>query len=167
MPLSKQDITSWDFWKKFQIDRFTFYNELSLCWKDWTLIPPTEQNLPQTTKDLSTIAQIDIVTAREKSTDSFVKNWLRMHEITYDNYVPVLDGPMKAELDYDVFIDDSPLNAANFLQNNKTVLLYSQPWNQHLSDRHLYKISNLYEAVKILKSGLGPSNDARHDRSTD
>ena len=36
---------------------------------------------------------------------------------------------MKADLDYDVFIDDSPLNAVKFLENNKKVILYSQPWN--------------------------------------
>ena len=27
--ISKQDITDWDFWKKFQINRFDFYKELN------------------------------------------------------------------------------------------------------------------------------------------
>lgn len=151
-PLSKEDITDWDFWKKFQIDRFHFYSELSECWKDWNSIPPTEQNLSQTIKNISTLAQIDIVTAREKSTDSYVKNWLKHHGISYDKYVSVIDGPMKADLDYDIFIDDSPINAQNFLQNNKTVLLYTQPWNQGMSDPRLHRISNLSDAIKILKS---------------
>ena len=34
--------------------------------------------------------------------------------LEYDNYVSVIDGPMKVDLDYDVFIDDSPLNALKF-----------------------------------------------------
>ena len=92
------------------------------------------------------------MTARERSTDSFVKNWLNYHNISYDNYVSVIDGPMKSDLDYDVFIDDSPLNAIKFIENNKKVVLYSQPWNQHISDDNLFRISNLSEAIKIIKS---------------
>ena len=47
------------------------------------------------------------------------KNWLKLHDVTYHNYVSVIDGPMKADLDYDVFIDDSPLNAIKFLKHKK------------------------------------------------
>ena len=109
--ISKLDITDWDFWKKFQINRYDFYAELNSCWKNWNLIPPTEENLSSVTKDLSNLCQVDIVTARASSTDSFVKNWLNHHNISYDNYVSVVDGPMKANLDYDIFIYDSLLNA--------------------------------------------------------
>ncbi|CAD6516998.1 conserved hypothetical protein [metagenome] len=117
--ISKDDITNWDFWKKFKINRFDFYEELTFCWKDWNSIPPTENNLSIATQNLSNLGQVDIVTARELSTDSFVKSWLKLHDISYQNYVSVIDGPMKANLDYDVFIDDSPLNAMKFLQHKK------------------------------------------------
>ena len=143
--ISKHEITDWEFWKKFQINRFDFYAELSFCWKNWYSIPPTEKNLSTITKNLSNLGQVDIVTAREKSTDSFVKNWLTHHNISYDNYVSVIDGPMKAALDYDVFIDDSPLNAAKFLEHNKKVILYSQPWNEHMSNNRIHRITNLSE----------------------
>ncbi len=146
--ISKNDITDWDFWKKFEINRYDFYSELSSCWKNWNSIPTTEENLSSITKNLSNIGQVDIVTARERSTDSFVKNWLNHHDISYDNYVSVIDGPMKADLDYDVFIDDSPLNASNFLKHNKNVILYSQPWNRNVSDNRIHRISNLSEAVE-------------------
>jgi len=126
--------------------------ELSYCWKNWKSLPTTEENLSFTTKNLSTTGQVDIVTAREHSTDSFVKNWLNYHDISYDNYVSVIDGPMKADLDYDVFIDDSPLNAVKFLENNKKVILYSQPWNQHISNHKLDRITNLSEAIEKIKS---------------
>jgi len=145
--ISKHEITDWEFWKKFQINRFDFYTELSSCWKNWKSIPVTEENLSTITKNLSNLGQVDIVTAREKSTDSFVKNWLTYHNISYDNYVSVIDGPMKAKLDYDVFIDDSPLNAEKFLKNDKKVILYSQPWNEHMSDDRIFRITNLSEAV--------------------
>ena len=150
--ISKYEITDWEFWKKFEINPFDFYAELSICWKNWIDIPPTENNLAYVTKSLSNLGQIDIVTAREKSTNSFVKSWLTHHNIEYDNYVSVIDGPMKADLDYDVFIDDSPLNAEKFLKNNKKVILYSQPWNQHVSDNKIHRISTLSQAVEQIKS---------------
>ena len=150
--ITKNQITNWEFWKEFQINPFDFYAELSLCWKNWMSIPTTENNLSTITKSLSNIGQVDIVTARERSTDSFVKSWLDYHNISYDNYISVIDGPMKADLDYDVFIDDSPLNAQKFLKNNKKVILYSQPWNHQISENEIPRISNLSEAVKKIKS---------------
>lgn len=149
--ISKDDITNWDFWKKFKINRYDFYEELTTCWKNWNSIPPTEDNLSIITQNLSNFGQVDIVTAREISTDSFVKNWLKLHDVTYQNYVSVIDGPMKADLDYDIFIDDSPLNAIKFLKRKKKVFLYSQPWNQHISDQNIQRISTLSEAVEKLK----------------
>ena len=150
--ISKQEISDWDFWKKFKINRYDFYAELSSCWKNWMSIPPTETNLSSTTKNLSKLGQVDIVTARERSTDSFVKNWLNHYDISYDNYVSVIDGPMKADLDYDVFIDDSPLNALKIIQQKKKIILYSQPWNQHILDDQIHRVSNLSEAIKEINS---------------
>lgn len=118
--ISKHEITDWDFWKKHEINQYDFYAELSNCWKNWHNIPPTENNLADFTKKLSKIG-VDIVTARERSTDTFVKNWLNHHDIEFDNYVSVISGPMKADLDYDVFIDDSPLNATKIVKNNKKI----------------------------------------------
>jgi 5'(3')-deoxyribonucleotidase len=149
--IAKHQITSWEFWNEFEIDRYDFYTELSSCWKNWMTIPTTEKNLSSITKSLTDIGQVDIVTARERSTDSFVKSWLDYHNIEYDNYVSVIDGPMKADLDYDVFIDDSPLNAEQFLKNNKKVILYSQPWNQHVLENKIHRVSNLSEAIEKIK----------------
>ena len=146
--ISKSDIIDWDFWKKFKINRYDFYQELSLCWKNWSSIPPTQQNLSAITKNLSKLGQVDIVTAREKNTNSYVKNWLNHHNIIYDNYVSVIDGTMKVDLDYDVFIDDSPLNALQISQKNKKIILYSQPWNKHVSNDLVLRISNLEDAIK-------------------
>ena len=150
--ISKHEVSDWDFWKKFQINRYDFYAELSSCWKNWISIPPTEENLSIFTKNLSELGQVDIVTARERSTNSFVKSWLNHHGIAYDNYVSVIDGPMKADLDYDVFIDDSPLNAEKFLTNKKKVILYSQPWNLNFSKNNINRVSNLSEAIKKIES---------------
>ncbi len=150
-PLEKADVTDWDFWRRLGIDRLLFYEELSLCWKDWASIPPTERDLARATEDLSALGQVDILTAREKSTDHFVKEWLKLHGISYGSYVSVDYGPKKAEFDYDVFIDDSPLNASRFMQGGKAVLLYCQPWNRGVSGPGMRRISSLHDAVKLLK----------------
>ena len=150
--ISKHEIINWEFWNEFKIDRFAFYNELNACWKNWNSIPPTEKNLSYVTKQLMNLGQVDIVTARELSTNSYVMKWLNHHKISYDNYVSVIDGPMKAGLDYDVFIDDSPLNVKKFLKHNKKVILYSQPWNLYLSGKEFTRISNLLDAVEHIKS---------------
>jgi len=59
---------------------------------------------------------------------------------------------MKADLDYDVFIDDSPLNAMKFLENRKNVFLYTQPWNNHISDNQIKRISQLHEVIEQLQT---------------
>ena len=149
--IQKSDITEWDFWKKFNINRYDFYKELSQCWKSWESIPPTENNLSDVIKELTTLGNVDIVTAREHNTNSYVKNWLELQNIEYCNYVSVIDGPQKAELDYDIFIDDSPLNAKKFLDHNKKIILYSQPWNFHFVDIRIKRISKLKECIKLIQ----------------
>ena len=106
--ITKSQISEWDFWKNFQINRYDFYNELSLCWKNWKSIPPTEEKLSSSINQLNTLGDVDIVTAREESTNSYVKQWLKSQHITYNEYVSVIDGPQKSKLDYDIFIDNSP-----------------------------------------------------------
>ncbi|HJU13427.1 MAG TPA: hypothetical protein VJ792_03125 [Candidatus Nitrosotalea sp.] len=149
--IQKSEILEWDFWKKYNIDKFDFYEELSLCWKSWEKIPPTESNLSQASKELSRLGTVDIVTAREDSTHEDVKKWLRMHGVAFKNYVGVLEGTEKAGLDYDVFIDDSPINAHSMLAREKSVLLYSQPWNLDFPDPRAKRIRELREAVSFIE----------------
>jgi uncharacterized protein len=147
----KSDITEWDFWKKFQINKFDFYKELSLCWSSWENIPTTETDISKTITDLSKLGTVDIVTAREESTHVHVKNWLKSKKIIYTKYVGVLEGIEKTKLDYDIFIDDSPINAKSMLDGDKAVLLYTQPWNMDFSDERAKRIYKLKDAVSIIQ----------------
>ena len=148
--ISKSQISEWDFWKNHNINKFDFYNELSICWKSWETIPPTENNISSATKQLSHIGTVDIVTARDDSTHDDVKNWLKLHNIDFSNYVGVLEGVEKSKLDYDVFIDDSPLNAKSMLEKGKSVILYSQPWNLSFEDKRAKRIHELKSAVSVI-----------------
>ncbi len=146
----KSDISEWDFWRRYDINKFTFYEELSTCWRSWKSIPPTENDISYASKEIYKLGTVDIVTAREDSTHDYVKNWLKMHDVAFKNYVGVLEGTEKAKLDYDVFIDDSPLNAESMLTLGKSVILYTQPWNLDFSDPRAKRISKLKDAIPII-----------------
>ena len=145
--ITKRDVTDWTFWKQLNIKPEQFYAELGACWRNWRSIPPTEPRLSYVTNHLSCLGRVDIVTAREPDTDSFVKKWLAHHEISYDGYVSVAAGTMKADLDYDVFIDDSPVNAREFVRRGKSVILYAQPWNKRIQDR-IPRVTNMAGALR-------------------
>ena len=55
--ISKNQVTDWEFWKKFDIDPFDFYSELSSCWKNWKSIPTTQANLSDITKKVIEISE--------------------------------------------------------------------------------------------------------------
>ncbi len=148
--ISKSQISEWDFWKNHDIDKFDFYSELSTCWRSWKDIPPTESNIGLTTMQLSNLGTVDIVTARDESTHNDVKKWLKLHNVNFKNYVGVLEGIEKSKLDYDVFIDDSPLNAQSMLENGKSVILYSQPWNLSFEDKRATRIYELKNAIPVI-----------------
>jgi len=148
----KSEILEWDFWKNFQINKFDFYKELSMCWSSWENIPPTEHDISLATTELSKLGTVDIVTAREESTHANVKNWLRSKKVTYNNYVGVLEGIEKTKLDYDIFIDDSPINAKSMLDGDKSVILYTQPWNLKFDDPRAKRIYKLRDAVSAIKT---------------
>ncbi|OLD33705.1 MAG: hypothetical protein AUI61_00155 [Thaumarchaeota archaeon 13_1_40CM_2_39_13_2] len=146
----KSDISEWDFWKRHNIDKFDFYKELSVCWKSWKDIPPTENEISSATKKLSKLGTVDIVTAREESTHNNVKNWLQFYGITFKNYIGVSEGLEKARLDYDIFIDDSPINAKSMLEAGKSVILYNQPWNLKFDDPRAKRIHKLKNAIPVI-----------------
>lgn len=146
----RSQISEWDFWKRHKINKFDFYTELSYCWRSWENIPPTENNLASATDQLSNLGTVDIVTARDDSTHNDVKKWLKFHKIKFKNYVGVIEGTEKSKLDYDIFIDDSPLNAKSMLEKGKAVILYSQPWNISFEDKRATRIYELKNAVQII-----------------
>lgn len=150
--ITKEEVSEWDFWERYQINKYDFYNELSLCWKKWNNIPSTEANLSETTLSLSQTGKVDIVTAREKSTHSYVKNWLSNQRITYNDYIGVEEGLEKTKLDYDIFIDDSPINAKSMIDEGKSIILYTQPWNLKFDDPRAKRIFQLKEAIPIIKT---------------
>ena len=157
-PLSKSDMNGWDFWANHGIKKREFYAQLDACWDSWLSIPPTEPDLAHKTGMLSDMASsLDIVTARSLATNRHVKEWLSHYDIKYDQYVSVASGWMKADLEYDVFIDDSPINAAAFAKRGKKVVVYDQPWNADVdtSPAGITRSPDLVHAASEIKTMFG------------
>lgn len=150
--VTKQDIEKWDFWKELGYDKYRFYGDLSKCWSRWISIPAEEDGIADAVRQLGTLGTVDIVTARDPPSTRYVKQWLEHNDIVYDHYVAVASGRAKAELDYDVFIDDSPVNAASIASRGRRTLLYDQPWNRSVSDSRITRIRKLAEAVDVIRS---------------
>jgi len=148
--ITKEDTDKWDFWKNLGYDKYRFYDDLSRCWSKWMDVPPMEQNLAAASEKLNSVGTVDIVTARDAGSTQYVKQWLVHHGIKYNEYVAVLRGSDKADLDYDVFIDDSPLYVVDMASRGRNVLLYDQPWNKSVIDSKIVRIKKLEEAVDII-----------------
>ncbi|MBA4718944.1 MAG: hypothetical protein HRO68_07590 [Nitrosopumilus sp.] len=85
-----------------------------------------------------------------------MKKFLKKHKISYNN---IIFSENKEELDYDTFIDDSPINAIKIFDAGKSVLLYNQPWNQDIIPKkidmtHLIRVYSLDHAIHILQNKL-------------
>jgi hypothetical protein len=148
--MSKESIKNWDFWRELRVEKYEFYHQLSHCWSRWKEVPTMEESIAEAVDKLHSIGAVDIVTARDQESTKYVINWLEHNGIKYKEYVAVDDGRDKADLDYDIFIDDSPHNAVRMVKKGRNVLLYDQPWNKSIEDVKVIRIKKLAEAVDII-----------------
>lgn len=148
--LTKGDIERWDFWKELGYDRYQFYDDLSNCWSRWIEVPPMERDVASAVEKLHAVGIVDIVTARDAASTNYVKQWLSHNGIKYNGYLAVPSGSDKADLEYDVFIDDSPHNVVGIASKGKNALLYDQPWNKSITHSKIVRIKKLEEAVNVI-----------------
>lgn len=148
--ITSYDIVQWDFWKELGFDKYRFYEELSNCWLRWIEVPPMEQGIAAAVEKLHSVGVVDIVTARDTASTKYVKKWLEHNSVKYNDYVAVARGRDKADLDYDIFIDDSPHNVVMIASKGKNALLYDQPWNRSITDSKIVRIKKLEEAVNVI-----------------
>lgn len=159
-PITLRDIDMWAFFEKWGMDWPQALDIFKMTWNDPDNLEPMEHHLNQKVKMLRKFGQVDIITSVDPSCESSIKYWLDQQQIEYDNLC-VVKG--KAELDYDIFIDDSPDNAINIFTAGKSVLLYNQPWNRNIPNSYyndkvdasksmnVTRIYNLYHAIDIIR----------------
>jgi 5'(3')-deoxyribonucleotidase len=144
---SYASLESWD----WGLDTFGPERALSALWHAWTLrpldVPPLEQNLAETVALLREDYEVDIVTAHpdHPGITEGKELWLDHHGIEYDNFVHVMMGETKADLDYDVYVDDKPYLCDNFEDGSKTQYMIRHRYNEHVAHPQAIHVDSVAE----------------------
>jgi len=144
------NFTKWRAWEITDLSVDEFFWALDEAWLDWRNIPPTEPNLAQKVERLRDICNVDIVTGRSPHTVAPAKSWLKYHRIAFNSFVRTNSGMDKLNLNYEIYIDDSPdLMSALTHKHDKRGIIYTQPWNQKISiPKGVYRVDSWNEIPK-------------------
>lgn len=138
------DITDWEFesLKAWNENLESFLKETDSLWNNSPEkhIPPMVPNLKEITDQLK---PFDIVTSRRAL--SGIKKWVDYHQLEYRAIVYISEKQTKADLHYEVFIDDNP-NLASKLKKNQFLWLISQPYNQNVKEsKQVRRVNTILE----------------------
>ena len=149
---SPEAFDRWNAWEIAHISREEFLRTLDEAWFNWRSIPAIEDSLASKVSRLTEFGSIDIVTGRSEETVPFAQEWLQFHRIPYAKFVRTASTAAKAELDYDIFIDDSEflmsLIASRLLGFG---LLYTQPWNRSAKSMpRIFRVRSWEEIPRLI-----------------
>ena len=134
-------------WQMPGISHEKFIRDVRITWeKHWGELAPLEPGQPRIMRELCGIGIVDIVTVGLAGPKG---EWLKMHGLEHDEVVTVLAGHDKAKLDYDVFIDDSPVNFQAIREAGKTCILFDATYNRDVDAE--FRIMSLAEAVPLVR----------------
>jgi uncharacterized protein len=147
--ISKNDISAWDISKVLPISIEEISNLFNYVWEyRWEEIPPCDPNQQNTIRKIHESGyRISIITKRERSTVSYVANWLDHYDIFSDDLIFVYDTMPKSEYPFDWLVDDSPNNLIATAAP-KIGILFDQPWNKDF--RWPLRIKSLDEVDQII-----------------
>jgi 5'(3')-deoxyribonucleotidase len=152
--LRLEDLDSWASWRKFAISKDDFYRILDESWDDWERIPPTEPGIARKVAGIEKFGLVDVVTGRSEKTEEAARKWINSQRVRFNQFVRVPGWREKADLDYDVFIDDAP-DLMPLLSRRLIpwAILYERPWNRtvpHL--RKMLRAKSWRQIPKLLES---------------
>jgi 5'(3')-deoxyribonucleotidase len=149
--IKKSDIIKWKFWPLLKIRKKKAYEIFNLVWENWEELRPIEENIGTLIEKLRTFSQVDIVTSAGRD----VKKWLKFHGVKYNK---LIYNSKRANLNYDIFVDDSPDEAVILGNYKKCCLLYNQPWNQENKETYefcrydtIFRITCINDALDYIK----------------
>lgn len=140
---------TWD----WPLEEFGTARFLNAMWHSWTLrggdIPPLEENIATKVERLAEFGTIDIVTAHPDhlGITKAKQEWLDAHSIPYDTLVAVEPEQSKADLGYDIYIDDKP-GLPSMTDGAQVVYLYDWPYNSD-ADGDYVRVSSLEDVIEI------------------
>jgi uncharacterized HAD superfamily protein len=145
----------WNAWEIAGISKDEFFRILDQAWFEWQTIPPTEQNLAEKVSKLSRFSEVDIVTGRSAETVTPAKSWLETQGVRFNAFVRTNSGIEKVDLNYDVFIDDSPEVISAVSSKVKTyAILYTQPWNEEIREMPKTLRADSWDQIPELVHGI-------------
>lgn len=148
----KNQINSWNFWEQFGLQYNDFEEVFDEAWADWQNVKETENNISEKIIQLRNFGQVDLVTARNKKTMGFVNKWLEYKKIQLDNVIVVDANKSKAILDYNIFLDDSPIQVKQIAHSKKIALVYNQPWNREIKENNnIIRVKNLFDVILFVR----------------
>jgi len=152
--VGKIHVKDWNFVELFGIEKQTNFTKLfAETWNRWYDIHPCEEYIGGKVGELMLLGQVDIVTAAYANSEETKgkKHWLERYHVPYSNFITTPPDQSKINLNYDVWIDDSPRNAEAAIRANKSLLLYTQPWNMNIMEEGKVKrIFSLSDARRLL-----------------
>lgn len=97
--------------------------------------------------------QISVITARPKIFQEVTIQWLEHHHIPYHHIVFTENKLLECEaLNVDVLVDDGPHYAREFAERQKPVIMFLHPYNIHIHDRLVYRVSHWSEVKDVIAS---------------
>lgn len=151
--ISVRDIDKWAFYESWGMGKEECFDIFDQCWQDWEKLEPLEQDLWQKTKMLCNLGEVDIVTSVSERWLPEISLWLQCQGIHYNKLV---HSDTKADLDYDVYIDDSQMNIERVVGAGKIALMLNQPWNREvLTTDKIIRVYNLYHAIDVIRELQG------------
>jgi uncharacterized HAD superfamily protein len=148
-----ESFVQWNAWEIAHITKDEFFRTLDEAWSDWRKIPPTEEDIGEKVGRLREFGRVDIVTGRSLETVPSANSWLKQHEVPYDTFVRTISTIAKANLTYDLFIDDSAdLMSLLASSLDRRGILYTQPWNRKAPEMpRIFRVQRWDEIPSILQ----------------
>lgn len=159
---SNKDVVQWEFFRDWNLSEEQIYDIFTLAYQNSAYISLVDNEIPYILKELNGKYHVDLVTARDKRYEIQLLNRLSTLNIKkgiqYENLIHVKTKPynVKLGLNYDIYIDDNPY-LTHYLEDheNKTLLLYDQPWNRDTIENIKYiRVNDWNQIGRILLSPL-------------
>jgi 5'(3')-deoxyribonucleotidase len=152
----KKNITTWDFFKDWNITEDVAFGIFYEIYADSMSIPFIDDEAPRIMKKLHERYDLDIVSARLPEYRSSIINKLDSHNviagIQYTELILLHHRPydIKLKQNYDLYVDDNPnLVEPIKMMKDRTLLLFDQPWNQNsVCEDNVFRVHNWSEVEK-------------------
>jgi 5'(3')-deoxyribonucleotidase len=149
-----EDFTEWEWWKN--VEPFKHIHDTlgpeaakNLVWRlyaiGWwnprkiTIMPEADVVMDELDQDARFV--LDVVSQRQINSVRDAVQWLHSKLIPFRAFTALdaldtVNPSTKADLDYDIYIDDSPSLAVKLLGTKKEMILIDRPWNRHVPERN-------------------------------